>query len=321
MGGSPPGSVSRPPLVVIGGPTATGKTGLAIRLALAVTAETGRPAEIVSADSRQVYCGLDIATAKPSLAERAGVVHHGLDLVEPDAPFSVADFARHADPALADLAGRGGVAILVGGTGLWLRAIASGLDLTILPADPATRTAVEAELTHDGLAAVVARLRTLAPGIAARTDLANPRRVARAMEVARLAGDVALPAPRGYGGPLLRIGLELDPATNRAWIARRALAQLEAGLLDEAAAVRARYPETLRSLSAIGYREAWDLLDGRIDREAYLATNVARNAGLAKRQRTWFRVESTDLTLAADDDPWAAARGRVGEFLAAARLS
>src|SRR4029077_7639077 len=107
---------------VIGGPTATGKTGLAIELAISLRA-AGHDAEVISADSRQVYRGLDIGTAKPALAERRGVVHHGLDLVEPDEPFSVADFVRHADTALAGIAAAAAVAVLVGGTGLWLRAI------------------------------------------------------------------------------------------------------------------------------------------------------------------------------------------------------
>src|SRR6185369_8756951 len=111
-----------PPLLVIAGATATGKTGLAIEVALALAAD-GVPAEVISADSRQVYRGLDIGTAKPTAAERRGVVHHGLDLVDPDKPFSVADFAAHVAEILPPLAARGGLAILAGGTGFYLRAI------------------------------------------------------------------------------------------------------------------------------------------------------------------------------------------------------
>jgi tRNA dimethylallyltransferase len=132
------GAAGRPPLVVVGGPTATGKTALGTELALAIVA-TGRPAEVISADSRQVYRGMDVGTAKPTVAERRGVRHHGIDLVEPDAPFSVADFVAHVDGVLADLASRGGVALLVGGTGLWIRAVAAGLPLDALPFDPAVR--------------------------------------------------------------------------------------------------------------------------------------------------------------------------------------
>ena len=133
------------PLVVIGGPTGTGKTELAIRLAEALTAETGRPVEIISADSRQVFRGLDIGTAKVGAADRARVPHHGLDLVDPDQPFTVADFATHARGVLADLASRDGVGLLVGGTGFYLRAVARGLDTDALPSDPAIRARLEAE--------------------------------------------------------------------------------------------------------------------------------------------------------------------------------
>ena len=124
-----------PPLVVVAGATATGKTELAIRLAEAFIA-TGRPAAVISADSRQVFRGLDIGTAKASPADRARVAHHGLDLVDPDQPFSVADFVAHARDALAGIDRAGGVAILAGGTGLYLRAVARGLDTDALPSDP-----------------------------------------------------------------------------------------------------------------------------------------------------------------------------------------
>ena len=157
------------PLVVIGGPTATGKTGLAIALAERLLAR-GIPAEIVSADSRQVYRGLDIGTAKATPEERARVVHHGIDLVDADQPYSVADFRPHALAALAALGARGGVGILAGGTGFWLRAVFAGIDTDALPSDRAVRAALEADLARDGVAALAARLTALAPGLAsART--------------------------------------------------------------------------------------------------------------------------------------------------------
>jgi tRNA dimethylallyltransferase len=286
---------------VIGGPTASGKTDLAVRLALALGAD-GVPAEIISADSRQVYRGADVATAKPTLAERRGVPHHGLDLVNPDEPFSVADFAGHVDTVLPAIVARGGVAILVGGTGFWLRAIADGLALDALPWDPNIRAALEADLSDHGLGALVARLQAAAPGLAARIDLRNPRRVVRALEIATLQGDAPLPAPRGYGGPVLRVTLDVaDRVLHKAWIAGRAAAQLDGGILPEAEAMRTRYPTSLPAFSAIGYREAWDLLDGRIDRAGYLAANVGRNVAYARRQRTWFRAAPADLVLDAGD--------------------
>jgi tRNA dimethylallyltransferase len=236
------------------------------------------------------------------------VPHHGLDLVEPDQPFSVADFIEHARVVLAEVAAAGGVAILAGGTGFWIAAVAGGLPVERLPWDPPTRAALEADLARAGLPALVTRLRELAPELAEKTDLRNPRRVVRALEIASLAGDLPLPAPHGYAGPLLRIGLDIaDHAVHRAWIARRAEAQLDGGILPEAEALRARFDPGLPAFSAIGYREAWDLLDGRLDRAGYLAVNVRRNVAFARRQRTWFRREPVDLALDAAD-PGAARR-------------
>lgn len=245
---------------------------------------------------------MDVGTAKPPLAARRGVVHHGLDLVDPDAAFSVAEFAAHADGVLANLAAREGVALLVGGTGLWIRAVAGGLPFDDLPWDPALRATLEAEVARDGLGSVVGRLWAIAPALAATTDVRNPRRVVRALEIATLRGDGPLPSLRGYPGPLLRIGLDVgDHAVHRRWIQRRAEAQLEGGILAEAEALRARFDPALPAFSAIGYREAWDLLDGRLDRAGYLTVNVRRNVAFARRQRTWFRREPVDVDLDASD--------------------
>jgi tRNA dimethylallyltransferase len=307
----------------LGGPTATGKTGLAVRLALAL-AEAGRPVEILSADSRQVYRGMDVGTAKPTTAERQGIAHHLLDLVEPDEGFSVADFVRAADPVLEDLRGRGRAALLVGGTGLWLRALATGLDVDASPADPELRARLDAELVDAGLAEVAARLAYLAPQTAARTDLHNPRRVVRALEIATLRGDGPAARPLGYGGPVLRLNLALEPELNRAWIERRAIGQLDGGLPAEAARLRARYRSDLRSFSAIGYQEAFDLLDGRLDRTGFLAVNVARNVAFARRQRTWFRADAfgdAQLELDAGADPFQAAFEASRRFLAGEPVS
>ena len=202
------------PLIVLGGPTATGKTGLAIELAERLLAR-GIPSEIVSADSRQVYRGLDIGTAKATPEEQARVVHHGIDLVDPDQPYTVADFRAHALDALRALGGRGGVGILAGGTGFWLRAVTAGIDTDALPHDPALRADLEATLAEEGVEVLAARLQALAPSIAARTDLRNPRRVVRALEIATLRGDGPLPAPLGYGAPILGLQLVVEPAEHR----------------------------------------------------------------------------------------------------------
>jgi tRNA dimethylallyltransferase len=283
--------VASPPLLVIAGATATGKTGLSLRIAETLRDE-GIPAEIISADSRQVYRGLDIGTAKVSTANRARVPHHGLDLVDPDQPFSVADFVRHARGALATISANGGLAILVGGTGLYLRAVARGLDVEALPSDPDLRARIDAALIDDGLDAATERLRRLAPTLAATTDLRNPRRVSRALEIAELAGDVERPRLGGYSGAVTWIGLTVPDATHTAWIAERARGQFDAGLIEEAAALRTQWDPALPAFSAIGYREAWAVLDGTLDREAAIAEDARRNVAFARRQRTWFRAES-----------------------------
>ncbi len=279
-----------PPLLVVAGPTATGKTALAVRIARALGSE-GVNAEVITADSRQVYRGLDIGTAKPTLDERRGVPHHGLDLVDPDQPFSVADFADHVATVLQPIAAAGALAILAGGTGFYLRAVARGLDTHDLPSDTVVRQRIEGELALLGLEAATERLRNLAPRLAAGVDLHNPRRVARALEIAELRGDRPLPEPRGYGGPLVWLGLDLPRDVHARSIAERARAQFDAGLVEEAAALRGRYDPTLPAFSAIGYAESWAFLDGEIDREAAIERDAARNVAFAKRQRTWFRRE------------------------------
>jgi tRNA dimethylallyltransferase len=291
-----------PPLFVIAGATATGKTGLSIRVAGALI-DDGVPVEIISADSRQVYRGLDIGTAKVPVAERNGIPHHGLDLVGPDDPFSVADFVRHAREALAGIAGRGGLAILAGGTGLYLRAIARGLDADALPADAATRASIEAEILADGLPAVAARLAAVAPVLAAGIDRNNPRRVARTLEIATLRGDGPLPEAVGYAGPVAWVGLGLDPVTHLRWISARARAQFDAGLIDEAAALRERFDPSLSAFSAIGYREAWAVIDGALNREQAIAEDARRNVAFVKRQRTWFKAERDIEWLDANASP------------------
>ncbi len=281
------------PLLVIAGATATGKTGLAIHLAERLAGE-GIAAEIISADSRQVYRGLDIGTAKATLEERRGIPHHGLDLVDPDQPFTVADFAAHARDVLETLAARPDptLAILVGGTGLYLRAVARGIATDALPSDAAVRARLEAEFLAVGLEPLVERLRAVAPRRAAEIDTANPRRVVRALEIAEVVGgEPDLPAPRGYDGPSAWIGLAVDQSMHRSWIESRARAQFDAGLIDEARALRERWDPALPAFSAIGYREAWAVLDGQLTREAAIAEDARRNQAFAKRQRTWFRAE------------------------------
>ena len=295
---------SSPALLVIAGATATGKTGLAIDVAERLAGE-GIAAEIISADSRQVYRGLDIGTAKATPAERRGIPHHGLDLVDPDEAFTVADFAAHARSVLRELGTRPRptLAILAGGTGLYLRAVARGIATDELPSDADVRARLEAEFLAVGLEPLVERLRSVAPKRAAVIDTANPRRVVRSLEIAEIVGgEPELPAARGYDGPSAWVGLEVDPPALRRRIEARARAQFDAGLIDEARGLRERFDPALPAFSAIGYREAWAVLDGQLNREAAIAEDARRNAAFAKRQRTWFRSEP-DVTWLDPQDP------------------
>lgn len=304
-----------PPLIVVGGATATGKTGLAIRLAESLIAG-GRVAEVISADSRQIYRGLDIGTAKATVEERRRVVHHGLDLADPDTSFTVADFDAHVAGVLSSLDVRGGIAILVGGTGFYLRSVVRGLDTARLPADPSVRAGVRADLAVDGLDRTYERLVALAPTLAASIERSNPRRVERALEIALIQGDAPLPTPTGYPGPMVAIGLTVEPDTHRTWIEHRARAQFDAGLVEEARTLRERWDPSLPAFSAIGYREAWSVLDGEATLAEAIAADIARNVAFAKRQRTWFKAEPAFTWIdATHDDPFEMARSVAGTIL------
>ena len=299
-----------PPLVVIAGATATGKTRLSLRLAQEIGG-----IEIVSADSRQVYRGMDIGTAKVTRSERALVPHHGLDLVDPDQPFSVSLYQRHALAALGGIAARGRVGFLVGGTGLYIRAVARGMSLTEAPHDPELRARLEADLATVGLAALAARLVAQAPVVAGEIDLANPRRVVRALERVAITGDRPPPEPVGYPAPVLWLGLAVEHAVHRTWIANRAAGQYAGGLLREAAALAARYDPALPALTAIGYREAIEVVHGHRTTAEALAETIVRTRAYARRQRTWFRAEPGIRWMDATRDPYPEALVAVRRFL------
>jgi tRNA dimethylallyltransferase len=275
-----------PPLVIVAGPTATGKTSLAIELARRLPGS-----EIISADSRQVYRGMDIGTAKATAMERAVVPHHGLDLVDPDVLFTASDYHRAALAALRGIAARGGVAFLVGGTGLYLRSVGRGLPLERAAVDAQVRSALEARLAREGLPALTAELARRDPVAAARIDQRNPRRVVRALERLLVTGSAMPPPPTGYPGPSIWLGLAREPVEHRALIAARVAEQFRSGLLEEAEGLRRRYREDLPAFSAMGYREAFDVLAGRCSVEAAASRDTQRTWTYARRQRTWFRAE------------------------------
>ncbi|HLS87650.1 MAG TPA: tRNA (adenosine(37)-N6)-dimethylallyltransferase MiaA [Burkholderiales bacterium] len=275
--------------LVLLGPTASGKSRLALELA------ARGPVEIVSVDSALVYRGLDIGTAKPSLEERARVPHHLIDLVPPDEAYSTGRWRADALAAVADVFARGRIPLLVGGTMLYYQALVAGLD-TLPQGDARLRREIDAEAARRGWPALHAELARVDPASAARIQPADAQRIQRALEVWRLTGE-PLSSLQGRSRPGLAFGLRgfaLVPAERAALhaaIERRFDAMLAAGLVEELRALKERHPlhEGLPSMRAVGYRQAWDLLAGRIDAGEMRARAIAATRQLAKRQLTWLR--------------------------------
>ena len=279
------------PLIAIVGPTAAGKSALALRLA------REHAGEIVSCDSLQVYRGLDIGSAKASPAERASVPHHLIDVVEPDAGFSAADYARLARAAIAGIRARGRLPIVAGGTGLYLRALLQGLFEG--PArDEALRARLERIATRFGDARLHRLLQRFDPAAAARTHARDRVRVVRALEVYLLTGRAITAQQQQQGGaalegPQLLIGLCPDRAALRAAVVARTHQMLERGLLAEVLGLLARFGEPPpRPLAAIGYRQALAVLRGELSPDEAEPAIVTATMRFAKRQMTWFRHQA-----------------------------
>jgi tRNA dimethylallyltransferase len=276
-----------PLALVLAGPTASGKSAIAMAIAQHIDLE------IVSVDSAQVYRGMDIGTAKPSAAERAQVPHHLIDILDPAERYSAARFASDATRLISEINLRGRVALLVGGTMLYLKALFEGLD--VLPeANPQVRAAIDAQAAAEGWPALHARLASVDPDTAARLAPHDAQRIQRALEVWQLAGR-PLSQVQGRrlqpGLPLPLIALEpLDRGWLHARIAQRFDQMLQRGLLDEVRALRARgdLHAALPSMRCVGYRQAWQALEsGQIDR--LRERGIAATRQLAKRQLTWLR--------------------------------
>ena len=279
-----------PPVVLLSGPTASGKTALAVALARALDAE------IVSVDSGLVYRGLDIGTAKPTREERGGVPHHLIDVREPWEPYSAAAFVDDALACIEAIRARGRQPLLAGGTLLYVRALERGL-APLPPADPALRAALVAEAGRRGWQALHAELARVDPVSAARIHPNDPQRLQRALEVHALTG-VPLgelqrrTVPR-LAAPLIKLALLPD---SRAWLHARIERRLEgmvaAGFLDEVRALRAdpRVRSDLPAMRSVGYRQAWEHLERADESEGrWLERACAATRQLAKRQLTWLR--------------------------------
>lgn len=277
---------SRDELVVIVGPTAVGKTALSIALA-------GRlGAEVVSADSRYLYRGMDIGTAKPSEAERARVPHHLIDVTTPDRPWTLAQFQAAALAAIESIRARGRRALLVGGTGQYVRAITEGWQVP--PGEPSSelRAELEATLARDGVAALAARLREIDPDSAARVDLRNPRRLIRALEVALTTGESFVAQRRRAAPPfpILTLGLTLPRPELYARIDARVDAMLRAGLVEEVRSLVAKgYDWDLPAMSALGYKQIGQYLRGECDLPEAARRIKSATRQFVRRQANWFK--------------------------------
>jgi tRNA dimethylallyltransferase len=282
--------VSKPPAILLMGPTASGKSALAMEVAARI------PVEIVSVDSAQVYRGMDVGTAKPSAAERAAVPHHLVDIIEPTESYSAARFRADSLALAQDIAARGRIPLLVGGTMLYFRALTQGL-AELPPADVEVRAQIDADAARLGWPALHAALARVDPETAARLEPADAQRIQRALEVHRLTGEPMSRLVVSGGDaalPFMSIQIALAPsdrATLHERIAQRFVSMLAAGLVDELADLRSRYAlhPGLPSMRCVGYRQAWEHLDGAYDRTTLLDRGIFATRQLAKRQLTWLR--------------------------------
>ncbi len=280
------------PLVAIVGPTAVGKTALAMRLADAL------PVEVISADSRQVYRHMDIGTAKPTLHERARVPHHLLDVVEPDQPFTLAQYQELASAAIDAVHRRGRIPLLVGGTGLYVRSILEGLIIPQVEPDPGLRARLQAEAMSEGYEVLHQRLRELDPAAAERIDARNVRRVVRALEVCYRMGRPISGLQRASPPPysILRVGLRLPREQLYRRVDERVERMITEGLVEEVRSLVERgYGYDLPSMSGLGYREIGAYLRGEMTLPQAVAQIQWHTHRFVRQQATWFRADDASI--------------------------
>ncbi len=281
------------PLLVMIGPTAVGKTALSLELAHALNGE------IVSADSRLLYVGMDIGTAKPTAAELASVPHHLIDVTTPDKPWSLAQYKETAMATIADIHQRGKLPMLVGGTGQYVRALLEGWTIPPQPSDADLRAKLEARLAADnGLADLVAELTTLDPESATLVDLQNPRRVIRALEVCLSSGQKFSELRRKEPPPYktLQLGLMRPRPELHARIEHRVDLMLEAGLLAEIQALLdANYSWSLPAMSGLGYRQFRPYFEGEQDLSEAIEIAKRDTRRFVRRQANWFSPNNPDI--------------------------
>ena len=277
--------MSKRALVVILGPTAVGKTAYAAHVATALGGE------VVGADSRQIYAGMDIGTAKPTPAERAAVPHHLLDVVTPDCTLTLAEYQRMAYATIDDIHARGRLPLLVGGTGQYISAVIEGWGVPAVPPQPALRAELEAFAAQHGPRALHARLAAVDPVAAGRIDHRNVRRVVRALEVVSVTGEPISKLQEKQPPPytVLLVGLTLPREALYARVDARVEAMMEAGLLDEVRAL-ARYGWEAPALSALGYAQLGAHLRGECTLAEAVEAVRRETRAFVRRQYTWFRA-------------------------------
>ncbi|MFT4633240.1 MAG: tRNA dimethylallyltransferase [Candidatus Pseudothioglobus sp.] len=280
----------RPPAIFLMGPTASGKSGLAMMLADEL------PVEIISVDSAMVYRQMDIGTAKPDSDTLAYYPHHLVNIREPDMPYSAADFCADVLPLMASITARGRIPLLVGGTMLYFKALLQGL-ATMPPADTEVRSHIAALAQQHSWAYVHSRLQEVDPLAAARIHPNDPQRIGRALEVFEITGQSMTAwhaAQTAHTFPYRSCQLAIVPPDRIALhqqIAQRFAQMLDAGLVDEVDALRQRYPagQNLPALKAVGYRQVWQHLEGRLTYKQMQDQGIIATRQLAKRQFTWLR--------------------------------
>ncbi len=289
--------------ILLMGPTASGKTALSVALAQALDAE------IISVDSALVYRGMDIGTAKPNLAERGGIPHHLIDILDPKLAFSTGQFKSMALELMNDIVARGKVPLLAGGTMLYFSALTQGL-ATLPEANPEIRRKLDRELAEQGKEAIHARLARIDPNAAARIHVNDPQRIQRALEVYEISGKPLssfFDNTRQGEQPFDFVKLIVAPEQRRTLhekIAIRFRQMLAQGFLDEVKALKARadLEESMPSIRCVGYRQAWAYLNGEYDYDTMVEKAVAATRQLAKRQFTWLRKEENALHLVSDSE-------------------
>ena len=295
-------AAAAPPVVAVVGPTASGKSALAIEIALALAGE------VVNADAFQQYRGMDVGTAKPPATERRGVPHHLLDVLDVTQEATVAEYQGAAAVVLDDIAGRGRHAVLVGGSGLYVRAVLDGLEIP--PTDPAVRARLEAELAVVGAPALHARLAGRDPAAAAAILPTNGRRVVRALEVGELTGRpfrATMPAG-AYARRALQVGLEVPRDVLDRRIAARVDRMWRNGLVDEVRRLDAEGLSRGRTAArALGYAQVLRVLSGELTDDEARAQTIAATRRYARRQESWFRRDPR-VTWLRHDDPDLVAR-------------